>query len=72
MFETRAAWGGARDTISLGNRCKALGIPGKDGFDGSMVADAWLAGEHDTIAEYCRDDVERVRQIHNRFVSVGY
>jgi len=72
IFDTMTAWAGTRDTISLDNLCKALGIPGKDGFDGSMVADAWLAGEHDTIAEYCRDDVERVRQIHNRFVSVGY
>jgi len=71
IFDTMTAWSG-RDSISLDNLCKALGIPGKDGFDGSMVADAWLAGEHDKIAEYCRDDVERVRQIHKRFLAVEY
>jgi DNA polymerase elongation subunit (family B) len=72
IFDTMTAWAGTRDTISLDNLCKALGIPGKDGFDGSMVAEAWANGEHEKIAEYCRDDVDRVRQIHAKFEAVGY
>ena len=72
IFDTMTAWAGTRDTISLDNLCKILGIDGKDGFDGSMVADAWANGEHEKIAEYCGDDVERVRQIHAKFQAVGY
>jgi DNA polymerase elongation subunit (family B) len=73
IFDTMTAWSGTRDTISLDNLCKALGIEGKpDDFDGSMVADAWLAGEHDKIAEYCKDDVRKVRDIWAKFQAVGY
>ncbi len=66
VFDTMTAWAGARDTISLDNLCKALGIPGKDGIDGSMVADMWRRGELGAIASYCRDDVERVRNVHRK------
>lgn len=66
IFDTMTAFAGTRDTISLDNLCKAFGVPGKDGFDGSMVADAWAAGEYERVASYCRDDVERVRQVHRR------
>ena len=45
---------------------KALGIPGKDGMDGSMVCDAFLQGRIAEIAEYCKGDVERTRQIYKR------
>lgn len=72
IFDTMVAWAGNRDTISLDNLCRALGVDGKGDFDGSQVAEAWLAGEHDKIAEYCRDDVERVRKIWNKFQAVGY
>lgn len=72
IFDTMTAWAGNRDTISLDNLCKALSIEGKGNFDGSQVAAAWLAGEHDKIAEYCRDDVEKVRHIYKRFEAVGY
>ena len=59
VFDTMAAWAGPKDSISLDNLCKVLGIPGKDGVDGSMVAGMWQRGEYDAIAEYCRADVER-------------
>lgn len=72
VFDTMVAWAGPKDRISLDNLCKALGIPGKDGFDGSMVAEAWANGEHDKIASYCRDDVERVRSVFRKFQTVGY
>jgi hypothetical protein len=66
VFDTMAAWAGAKDSISLDNLCKVLGIPGKDGVDGSMVAGMWQRGEYDAIASYCRDDVERVRNVHRK------
>lgn len=66
VFDTMAAWSGPRDSISLDNLCKVLGIPGKDGVDGSMVAGMWQRGEYDAIASYCRDDVERVRNVHRK------
>lgn len=72
VFDTMVAWAGPKDRISLDNLCKALGIPGKDGFDGSMVAEAWANGEHDKISEYCRADVERVRSVFRKFQAVGY
>lgn len=71
ILDTMSAWAGGTDTISLDNLCDILGIPGKDGFDGSQVAAAWAAGEHDRIAEYCRDDVFRVRAIHHRFLTAA-
>jgi hypothetical protein len=63
VFDTMVAWAGARDTISMDNLCAALGIPGKDGVDGSMVAGMFAAGKHDEIAAYCRDDVSRARAV---------
>lgn len=71
VFDTMTAWCGAKDSISLDNLCKALGIPGKNGIDGSMVAGMWARGEYDAIAEYCRDDVERVRNVHRK-MRVAY
>lgn len=72
IFDTMVAWAGARGTIGQDRLCEALGLPCKDGFDGSMVAEAWANGEHDRIAEYCRADVETVRSIYARFQAVGY
>lgn len=72
IFDTMTAWAGAKDRISMDRLCAALGIPGKDGIDGSAVAAAWAAGEHDQIAEYCRDDVARVRAIHQKFLAAGF
>lgn len=66
VFDTMTAWAGSRDTISMDNLCAALGIEGKDGIDGSMVAGMWESGEYDAIAKYCRQDVERTRAIHQK------
>lgn len=70
--DTMTMWAGGRDRISMDNLCSILGIKGKEGFDGSMVADAWTRGDHDTITEYCRDDVWRTREIHKRFMIAGF
>ena len=69
--DTMILWAGARDTISLDNLCKILGIEGKGDVDGSMVYDMWLDGKHEEIAAYCADDVEKVRQVNKRFIAAG-
>lgn len=68
VFDTMTAFAGARNTISMDNLCAALGIPGKDDMDGSMVAEAWANGEYRRIADYCTADVERTRLIHRKMM----
>ena len=50
---------------SMDRICRALGIPGKGDFDGSMVATTWPVDPEKVIA-YCKDDVERTRQMYKR------
>lgn len=71
IFDTMTAWAGARSSVSLDDLCFALGIEGKGDFDGSKVAAAWARGDHDTIIEYCADDVHKIRKIYQRFQAVG-
>ncbi|MDD9726103.1 3'-5' exonuclease [Roseovarius sp. SK2] len=71
IFDTMLAWAGTRGTVSMDKLCQALALPGKDGFDGSMVAEAWANGEHERIAEYCADDVRKTREVWKRFEAVG-
>lgn len=72
VFDTMTAFAGARNTISMDNLCAALGIPGKDDMDGSMVAAAWAKGEYERIAAYCRSDIDRTRLIHKRLqIALG-
>lgn len=66
VLDTMIAFAGHRGSISLDRLCLALGLPGKDGVDGSMVADMWRAGRFAEIAAYCRADVERVRNVHRK------
>ena len=72
VHDTMSMWAGGTNRISMDNLCAILGIKGKEGFDGSMVAEAWASGDHDTIAEYCKDDVWRTREIHRRFIVAGW
>lgn len=71
VFDTMTAFAGARGSISLDNLCLALGIKGKGSVDGSMVAGMWERGEHGAIAQYCRSDVDLVRQVHKRMQEAG-
>lgn len=67
LFDTMTAWSGDRGTISMDRLCRVLGVPGKG--DGPSGADVWpmaQAGKFAEIATYCREDVERTRQIHKR------
>jgi hypothetical protein len=66
VFDTMTAWAGARDTISMDNLCRALGVDGKGDVDGSMVGRMFAEGKHKEIAAYCRDDVDRTRAIHRK------
>lgn len=66
FYCTQTAWCGYKDTISMDNLAKALGIEGKGDMDGSMVWPAWKAGEFDKVCEYNVSDVEVVRNIFNR------
>jgi len=72
IFDTMTAWAGQKDRINMDKLCAALGMGGKGDFDGSMVAEAWTNGEHEKIAAYCAQDVERTRAIHKRFLAVGW
>lgn len=74
VFDTMFAFSQSNrpnETIGLDRLCKALGIPGKDDIDGSMVGELWAAGEYDRIAEYCRADVERTRAVHRK-MQIAY
>jgi hypothetical protein len=54
-----------RDRVSLDAIASFLGLQGKpEGIDGSQVYDYWLAGDLDSIREYCRQDVELVYSVH--------
>jgi len=70
--DTMVMWAGNRDTISLDNLCKALGIQGKSDITGADIAKLWADGEHEKIANYCMDDVRRVRDVHQKMlVAIG-
>lgn len=68
VHDTMAMWAGGNGSISLDNLCRALGLPGKGNIDGSQVAALWAAGEYETIATYCRGDIERVRSVHRKML----
>ena len=56
-----------RARASLADAAALLGLPGKLGFDGSQVWDAWLAGEIVRIRRYCETDVLNTYLIFLRF-----
>jgi len=55
-----------KNYTSLDNLCLALGLEGKGDIDGSKVWDAVQEGRWEEVAEYCRQDVERARQVYQR------
>jgi predicted PolB exonuclease-like 3'-5' exonuclease len=56
-----------RNRVSLANMACLLGLPGKLGFDGSQVWDAWQAGDLARIRRYCETDVLNTWLIYLRF-----
>jgi hypothetical protein len=57
----------SRGRVSLANMACLLGLPGKLGFDGSQVWDAFQAGEIEGIRRYCETDVLNTWLIYLRF-----
>jgi predicted PolB exonuclease-like 3'-5' exonuclease len=53
--------------VSLQNAASLLGLPGKLGFSGAQVWDAWLAGNITGIRQYCETDVLNTYLIYLRF-----
>lgn len=70
-FDTMTYWAGPRDRISLDNLCRALGIEGKGGMDGSQVWDYVRAGRISEVAYYCAHDVEITRAAYRRLTFQG-
>ena len=68
-FDTMTAWAGYGNRISADNLAKLLGIKGKtEGMDGSLVYDTWQTDPQKVI-DYCHDDVDMVRRIHERLIK---
>ncbi|HVN44922.1 MAG TPA: 3'-5' exonuclease [Steroidobacteraceae bacterium] len=56
-----------RNRVSLANMACLLGLPGKLGFDGAQVWQAWQAGDIAGIRRYCETDVLNTWLIYLRF-----
>jgi predicted PolB exonuclease-like 3'-5' exonuclease len=56
-----------RARVSLSNMAALLGLPGKLGFSGDKVADAFLAGQIVDIRRYCETDVLNTYLVYLRF-----
>lgn len=61
LWDSQQRAGGSMDRI-----CRLLGIPGKGDMDGSKVWPMVRDGRIAEVAEYCRGDVDRTRQMHRR------
>lgn len=58
LCEIFTEYGGLGKTgFNLDTFAKMIGFPGKNGFDGSLVHAAFVAGKIDLITQYCRRDV---------------
>ena len=66
LLDTMTLWH-PLNKIKFDRLCKILGVPSpKTDMDGSKVYEAWKAGQIERIAEYCRGDVEAVRECERR------
>ena len=65
IYDTMQEWSKwGREHVSLDNLSKALGIPSpKENLDGSKVYPYYRAGKLPEIVEYCKRDVDSVRQV---------
>ena len=59
-----------RGRVSLANMALLLGLPGKLGFDGSQVWEAWQAGDVVGIRRYCETDVLNTWLVWLRFAQL--
>ncbi|HWT54286.1 MAG TPA: 3'-5' exonuclease [Rhodocyclaceae bacterium] len=56
-----------RANAPLDELAKLMGFPGKLGMDGSAVWSQWLAGDIDSIRDYCETDVVNTYLVFLRF-----
>jgi predicted PolB exonuclease-like 3'-5' exonuclease len=68
IYDTMQEWSKwGREHVSLDSLTKALGIPSpKENLDGSKVYPYYRAGKLAEIVEYCKRDVDSVRQVYRR------
>jgi len=68
IYDTMQEWSKwGREHVSLDSLAKALGIPSpKENLDGSKVYPYYRAGKLAEIVEYCKRDVDSVRQVYKR------
>ncbi|GLQ53617.1 hypothetical protein [Devosia nitrariae] len=70
VADTMTMWAGHGNRIGLDRLCKALGLPGKQGVDGSQVWDLVRAGRINEVVSYCDDDVRRLRSVHRKMLGL--
>lgn len=67
VFDTMVRWAGTGNRVAMDKLAKALGLPGKQGIDGSMVGGLIAEGQIAKVADYCANvDVAQTRQIYKR------
>src|SRR5262245_37729379 len=68
VFDTMHEWGRwGREHVGLDPLAKALQLPSpKAGMDGSKVFEYFRSGRQAEIYQYCKGDVETVRQVYRR------
>ena len=69
IFDTLREWTkwDTRQFVKLDVLARALGLPSpKEQMSGAEVYDYWLDGRHEEIKEYCKGDVEVLRQVYRR------
>jgi predicted PolB exonuclease-like 3'-5' exonuclease len=73
VYDTMQEWSKwGREHVSLDLLAKALAIPSpKESLDGSKVYPYFRAGKLDEIYEYCKRDVDTVRQVYRRLTFTG-
>lgn len=65
--DTMFLWAGAKDTVSLDNLCKYLGVDSPKGdLDGSKVWEYVQDGKWQEVWNYCLEDVRAVKECHKR------
>ena len=72
ICDTMEMWSGYRGMIKFDVLCRALGLEGKTGMDGSMIWDYAQQGRFDEIRTYNIDDVRQLRQCYRRMKFLDY
>jgi predicted PolB exonuclease-like 3'-5' exonuclease len=62
---------GAAKMTSLDGAARTIGLPGKDGVDGSQVEGLFHAGQIDTLRRYCLSDVVQTAFLFLRYRLVS-